>query len=83
VAMKYCLDHPHVATTIVGMSGVRHVQANLKAMELTIPPKLLADITAMVAPVKNMMWFEGLAENNIPPRDPNRWVPQTPDHSHA
>jgi L-galactose dehydrogenase len=83
VAMKFCLDHPHVATTLVGISSVRHVQANLKAMELTIPPKLLAEITAMVAPVKNMMWFEGLAENNIPPRDPNRWVPQPPDHTHV
>ena len=83
VAMKYCLDHPCVATTIVGMSKVRHVEANLKALDFTIPEGLMPVIESLVAPVKNMMWFEGQPENNIPPRDPNRWAPQMPDHTHA
>ena len=83
VAMKVCLDHPHVATTIVGMSKVRHVESNLKALDLVISNGLMPAIEAIVAPVKNMMWFEGRPENNIPPRDPNRWVPQTPAATHA
>jgi L-galactose dehydrogenase len=83
VAMRFCLDHPSVATTIVGMNSVQQVKANLKAMDLTISDELLADIHAMVKPVKNMMWFEGLPENNIPPQDPNRWIPQKPAHTHS
>jgi L-galactose dehydrogenase len=83
VAMRYCLDHPYVATTIVGMSKVRHVEANLKALDFTIPEGLMPAIESLVAPVKNMMWFEGQPENNIPPRDPNRWAPQMPAHTHA
>jgi L-galactose dehydrogenase len=83
VAMKHCLDHPQVATTIVGMSKVRHVEANLRAMEFVMPDGLMDTIEALVAPAKNMMWFEGRPENNIPPRDPNRWVPLTPATTHA
>jgi len=83
VAMKYCLDHPFVATTIVGMSKVRHVEANLKALNFEVPEGIMPAIESLVAPVKNMMWFEGLPENNLPPRDPKRWVPQTPSMTHA
>ena len=83
VAMRFALDYPHVATTIVGMSKLRHVESNLRALEFEIPEGLLDKIAALVAPVKNMMWFEGNPENNIPPADPNRWVPRFPDASHA
>jgi L-galactose dehydrogenase len=83
VAMRFCLDHPHVATTIVGMSKVRHVESNLKVLDFKIPEGLLAEIATLVTSVKNMMWFEGRPENNIPPRDPNRWAPQTPQYSHT
>lgn len=83
VAMKVCLDHPYVATTIVGMSKVRHVEANLRALEFAMPEGLMPAIEALVKPVKNMMWFEGRPENNIPPRDPSRWVPLMPAHTHV
>lgn len=82
VAMKYCIDHPYVATTIVGMSKVRNVEANLKVVDFKIPEGLMSAIEALVTPVKNMMWFEGRPENNIPPRDPNRWVPLMPENTH-
>ena len=83
VAMKYALDNPNVATTIVGMSKLRHVESNLRALDLTIPDGLLPKIERMAEPVKNMMWYEGLPENNIPPSDPARYVPQTPAHTHS
>ena len=82
VAMRYAFDYPNVSTTIVGMSKVRHVEANIRAFDFVIPEGLLERIEELVAPVKNMMWFEGRAENNIPPSDPDRYVPQTPDHTH-
>ena len=82
VAMKFALDYPQVATTIVGMSKVRHVESNLRALDFSIPEGLLAEIVELIAPVKNMMWFEGLPENNIPPSDPASYVPQTPEQTH-
>ncbi|MFT5735548.1 MAG: hypothetical protein ACI8WY_004235, partial [Planctomycetota bacterium] len=30
----------------------------------------------------NMMWFEGRPENNLPPSDPDRYVPQAPITTH-
>ena len=66
VANRFALEHPHVATTIVGMSKVRNVERNLQAMDFVIPDELLGKIRELTAPVMNQMWFEGRAENNIP-----------------
>ena len=52
VAMRFCLDHPVVATTIVGMSKQRSVEENLKAIDFTIPEGLLERINKLVALVK-------------------------------
>jgi len=83
VAMRFALDYPHVATTIVGMSKLRHVESNVRSLDFEIPDGLLDRIEELVKPVKNIMWFEGRPENNIPPSDPNRWVPQIPDVTHT
>ncbi|MHC4623439.1 MAG: aldo/keto reductase [Planctomycetota bacterium] len=65
VAMRFALDYPHVATTIVGMSKLRHVKQNVKVLDFKNDPELLAKIEKLVAPVKNKMWFEGQPENNM------------------
>ena len=82
VAMRHALNYPHVGTTIVGMSKVRHVETNLKALEIDVPEELFEKIKEIAAPAKNMMWFEGRDENNIPPKDPDRYVPRKPDQTH-
>ena len=69
VAFRFCLDHPHVATTLVGMSKQRHVESNLRALERKNDPALLKRLAAIIAPVKNVIWMQGRPENN----DPN-WV---------
>ncbi|MDQ4141885.1 MAG: aldo/keto reductase [Bacteroidota bacterium] len=66
VAIKYAVDQPDIATTIVGMWETKHVEQNVKALDLQIPAELLEEILKIVAPVKNQMWFEGKPENNIP-----------------
>lgn len=66
VAIRFAVDHPSIATTIVGMSETRHVKQNLQALDLQIPTDLLEKILKIVAPVKNQMWFEGNPANNIP-----------------
>ncbi len=83
VDMKYALDHPHVGSTVVSMSSPRRVQTNLDSLDFEIPDGLLDKIAEIAAPVKNMMWYEGRPENNIPPSDPNRWVPQYPEQTHG
>ena len=65
VAIRYAIDHPDIATTILGMSNTRHVKQNIGALDFQIPEGLLAQIEALVAPVKNMMWYEGKPENNL------------------
>ena len=65
VAMRFALDHPYAAMTIVGMSKLRHVEQNVKVLDFKNNPELLAKIEEMVAPVKNKMWFEGRPENNM------------------
>ena len=67
---------------IVGMRSRAEVEANIAALDLQIPDGLLARIETLVAPVKNMMWFEGRPENNLPPSDPDRHVPQAPITTH-
>ena len=63
LALRFCLDYPDAASTLVGMSSTSHVERNLKAMELRIDPELLAEIRAMVAPVENVVWRSGRVEN--------------------
>jgi L-galactose dehydrogenase len=66
VALRFCIDHPYVSTTLVGMSKARHVEGNLNALTRKIDPELLKQIEQAVAPVKNQMWFQGRPENNDP-----------------
>lgn len=68
VAIRYAVDHPDIATTIVGISETAHVVRNVGALDVRIPGELLAAIARAVAPVKNQMWYEGRPENNIPKR---------------
>jgi len=66
VAMRYAIDHPDLATTLVGMSKMRSIERNIGVLDFRIPGGLLEKIQDMVAPVKNMVWYEGKPENNIP-----------------
>ncbi len=66
VALSYAVAHPHIATTIAGMCEVKTVSSNIKATDLEIPAALLHEIEKLVAPVKNLMWYEGNPANNIP-----------------
>jgi L-galactose dehydrogenase len=41
------------------------IQSNLRAFHLQMPDGILEEIAALVAPIKNKMWFEGLPENDL------------------
>ncbi|MBV8834626.1 MAG: aldo/keto reductase [Acidobacteriaceae bacterium] len=64
VALRFCLDHPYVSSTLVGMSGALEVENNLKALNTPIDPDLLEKISQIAAPVSEVTWASGLAENS-------------------
>lgn len=63
VALRFCLDHPYVATTLVGMSSREQVQKNVNALAMEIDRDLFADIQRMIKPVKDAIWPSGRLEN--------------------
>lgn len=66
VALRYALDYEGVATTLCGMRTPDEVHHNLRILETENDPELLAEIDAIVAPVRNRTWHEGLPENAPP-----------------
>jgi L-galactose dehydrogenase len=66
LAMQFALAHEDVAITLVGMSKVRHVEANVKILGTEAAPELLSEVLEMVKPVANIYWKEGLPENDDP-----------------
>lgn len=64
VALKYCLDHPFVASTLVGMADPAHTLRNIQLVDTEIDPEILAAIASLVEPVKNITWPSGNAVNN-------------------
>ncbi|GIK39260.1 MAG: oxidoreductase [Chloroflexota bacterium] len=66
LAMQFVLQHPVVATTLVGMSKTKHVDQNLKTVGVTPDPELLAEVLALIKPVANIAWQEGRPENYDP-----------------
>lgn len=63
LALRFSLDHPAVATTLVGMSTRKQVQDNLNALHLPLDPALMAEIAAILQPVHNFIWHSGREEN--------------------
>jgi len=70
VAIRYAIDHPYIASTIIGMCDQTNVKKNIGVLEFSIPEGLLDEINQLVSLVKNTMWFEGMPENNIPRKNP-------------
>ncbi len=63
VALRFCLDHPYAASTLVGMSDPQQVRENLRALDAVIDPALMLEIQEIVKPVKDVVWASGRPEN--------------------
>jgi L-galactose dehydrogenase len=59
VALRFCLAHPCVTTTLVGMSTVKQVDENLRALEDSEDLSVLQDIIATIGPDLNYVWPSG------------------------
>jgi L-galactose dehydrogenase len=64
VAVAFCLHHPYVSSTLVGMSNPDEVHENLKAADLALPPELMHAIDEITAPVHSVTWPSGRPENS-------------------
>jgi L-galactose dehydrogenase len=63
VAISYCLQHPYVTTTLVGMASVEQVRTNLGALDLELDGSLMDEIEAAIGQARNFVWASGLPEN--------------------
>jgi L-galactose dehydrogenase len=64
VALRFCLNHPAIASTLAGMSNESEVEENLQAVNLTLPQDLLDEIDKIVGPVQHITWPSGRKENS-------------------
>lgn len=65
VALRFALDHPAIASTLVGMCDLEIVKQNIASLELEIPEELMEKVLEITKPVMNRMWFEGNPANKI------------------
>lgn len=62
VALRFALDEPGLASTLVGMTSVAELETNLRALDYRIPPELLAEIERAIAPARDLEWPSGRTE---------------------
>jgi L-galactose dehydrogenase len=60
LAMQWVLQQEKVATTFVGMSRLKELEINLKGLESSPDPVLLAEVNKILAPVQGRCWPSGL-----------------------
>jgi L-galactose dehydrogenase len=63
LALRFCLDHPFVSSTLIGMSSTREVETSLGLLQSSTDKELLAQVEAILAPVFNYVWPSGRPEN--------------------
>jgi aryl-alcohol dehydrogenase-like predicted oxidoreductase len=64
LAIQLSCEHPGLATTIAGSANPANIRKWAEWLEQPIDRKLLADVQAIFAAVKNLGHLEGLPENN-------------------
>jgi L-galactose dehydrogenase len=63
VALRFCLDHPYVSSTLIGMATMNQVEASLRLLQSSTDKVFLAQVEAILAPVFNYVWPSGRPEN--------------------
>jgi L-galactose dehydrogenase len=64
VSIRFCLDHPYVASTLVGMATRAEVQSNLELLQMKSDAALLEAIHKAVGADFDVDWQSGRPENN-------------------
>lgn len=63
VALRFSLDYPRVATTVVGMANSGDVELNLRVIGAANDPVLVGAVSQLLQPVHNAVWLSGRPEN--------------------
>ena len=63
VALRFCLQHPYVASTLIGIGDRPQVEASLRLLATATDPEVLRQLEAIFAPVFNYEWPSGRPEN--------------------
>jgi L-galactose dehydrogenase len=63
VALRFCLAHPYVSSTLVGMATRQQVDENLRALNSVDDEELIAEIEAVIVQDQNVVWPSGREEN--------------------
>jgi L-galactose dehydrogenase len=63
LALRFCLDHPFVSSTLIGISTSREVEASLDLLRRSTDKETLSQVEAILAPVFNYVWPSGRPEN--------------------
>lgn len=63
IAIRFCLDHPYVSTTLVGMATQVEVRANLELLKCKTDTELVKQLRAAIAPAFNIHWPSGNSQN--------------------
>jgi aryl-alcohol dehydrogenase-like predicted oxidoreductase len=63
IAIWFSCQPREIATTLVGMNTAADVARNIAALNRPPAGDLLAEIESILAPVKNLEWPSGRAEN--------------------
>lgn len=59
LGMQFCYAEPSIPSTITGTAKASELAANLRSMREPIDATLLADVRAVLAPVKDLSWPSG------------------------
>lgn len=66
LAVQFSLDHPDLATCIVGSANPANVRKWVEWASLPIDRKLLGEVLDILRPIHNWFYIEGRPENNDP-----------------
>ena len=64
VALRFCFDHPDVASTLVGMSTTEHVRRNLQLLSTATDTELVQGLRSLIGAASNRVWPSGRPENH-------------------
>lgn len=64
LALQFAVSNPGIASTLTGMRSQQEVEQNVAWLQEPIDTELLAEVLAILAPVRGRSWVSGRVENN-------------------